>query len=92
MEGLRRLPSTDQREEGSRCRARCPDRLPERDCRGYGWHRLGDYMRPSPEAAAERAPAERPDNGRARSYDTRRVFRFMKSIKMNWPSVMVLVK
>ena len=23
---------------------------------------------------------------------TRRVFRFMKSIRMNWPSVMVLVK
>jgi hypothetical protein len=28
----------------------------------------------------------------AHLYDTRRVLRFMKSMRMNWPSVMVLVK
>jgi hypothetical protein len=28
----------------------------------------------------------------ARLYDTRRVLRFMKSMRMNWPNVIVLVK
>lgn len=51
-----------------------------------GTHRLGRDSRSANMPWRARAAKARA------GYDTRRVFRRMKSIRMNWPSVMVFVK
>jgi hypothetical protein len=93
-EGRRHPRSTGLREAGLWSRGRCRDQLPEPDCLDCGWALHGDCTHQSTTGAVG-SPSPKPwpeSGGCGGSYDTRRVFRFMKSMRMNCPSVIVLVK